>query len=136
MLGVELVTDRQKKAPAKAETLYVMEKMKRNVFFLVFFLPLYRKTKLMLNIFYTFLLQRLGCAHRKRWLLWKCLQSYYTTSRFTKEDAGNGHAQSIVPWIFVFLSLVHFYFLIACYFQISLPMPWITQFRRASHTSV
>lgn len=32
MLGVELVTDRQKKTPAKAETLYVMDKMKGNIF--------------------------------------------------------------------------------------------------------
>jgi alanine-glyoxylate transaminase/(R)-3-amino-2-methylpropionate-pyruvate transaminase len=28
MLGVELVTDRQQKTPAKAETLHVMEQMK------------------------------------------------------------------------------------------------------------
>lgn len=49
---------------------------------------------------------------------------------FTREDAGNGHPQSSVPWILGFSSLVQLYFLIDCHSQISLSMPWITQFRR------
>ena len=32
MLGVELVTDREKKTPAKAETVHVMDQMKGKVF--------------------------------------------------------------------------------------------------------
>lgn len=33
MLGVELVTDRQFKTPAKAETLYIMDQMKGKSWF-------------------------------------------------------------------------------------------------------
>lgn len=34
MLGIELVTDRELKTPAKDETLYIMEQMKGEILFL------------------------------------------------------------------------------------------------------
>ena len=75
MLGVELVTDRELKTPAKAETLHVMDQLKGKInnplictLVLASFLLYY---KLIILLYY-----RIRGTYWQGWLLWKCLQSY------------------------------------------------------------
>jgi hypothetical protein len=74
MLGVELVTDRQKKTPAKAETSHAMDLMKGNLWsVLKGHDKTFAKLKLLDNLFDYYC--RYGSVGRKRWLLWKCIQN-------------------------------------------------------------
>lgn len=74
MLGVELVTDRQLKTPAKAETIHVMDKMKGVCKSLNLHLGFdLHGTSFYLVFHFTF---RFGSLDRQRWLLWKCFQNH------------------------------------------------------------
>lgn len=78
MLGVELVTDRQLKTPAKVETLHVMDQMRGKNLFLYpsFSLLLFNHSYLiMLPPFY----YRNGSANWQRWVFRKCFP-YHTSS--------------------------------------------------------
>lgn len=76
MLGVELVTDRELKTPAKAETLHVMDQMKGRVHIHI------NPHSGFSHIFSVALNLILWSNYRTRstdwkgWLLWKCLQNY------------------------------------------------------------
>ena len=65
MLGVELVTDRELKTPAKVETLHIMEQMKG--------LSLYARTYIMTDfvLFFVNSFKKSG-VDRQRWESWEC----------------------------------------------------------------
>lgn len=80
MLGVELVTDRELKTPAKAETVHVMDKMKGVLLCVNFLIPplcalmLY---DLLTHLYFIFaFIIRFGSVDRQRRLLWKCFQNH------------------------------------------------------------
>jgi hypothetical protein len=75
MLGVELVTDRQKKTPAKVEISHAMDLMKGNPWIVLrgHDSKLLAKLKQLDNLFHCY--YRYGSVGRKRWLLWKCFQN-------------------------------------------------------------
>lgn len=80
MLGVELVTDRKLKTPAKAEILHVMEQMKgiRNIMPSVltfWFFKLDPRKLINLDVNNS----RYGSIGWKRRILWKCFQNYTST---------------------------------------------------------
>lgn len=78
MLGVEFVTDRELKTPAKDETLYLMEQMKGDIPFplgSVFITPV---PQILINAVYDLCFSRHGRPDWKRRVLWQCIQNHPT----------------------------------------------------------